>query len=113
MSRSTSNEQIKYPNRWAKGVSGNYRGRPKIDPKIRKLAEEKSEHAIYCLTRIIMCSSVPPDLQALASMFLLDLAFNSSKARRHYLRKVEMTFDAYLAGRPRPDTDGRSGRYPN
>ncbi len=77
MTKVAIESSIKYPNRWTKGISGNPKGRPKIEVKIHELAKAKSEPAIHKLVEVISNPKYSAELQYQASVALLKLSSNS------------------------------------
>ncbi len=94
MSKIATNAKIKYPNRWQKGVSGNPKGRPKIDPDIRELAKTHTAAAIAKLFEVATGSEYSSELQGHAAIILLNKG--CGWRQYHPKKKKPTTYADYL-----------------
>jgi len=88
-------DKIKYPNRFRKGRSGNYRGRPLTDIKVRQLARQCSSEAIEVLLSVATDLKASPKTKEMAARTLLGIAWGKSK-RFADLGNIKMTVQQYI-----------------
>jgi hypothetical protein len=87
------NANTKYPNRWKKGVSGNPRGRPKTDVKVRELARQNTEAAIHALMNIVLNQKANPRTRMSAAKTILAYAWERP---RHFAGEKKKSIRGYI-----------------
>jgi hypothetical protein len=99
MNKLSAGENIRYPNRWPKGVSGNYRGRPKVDPRIRRMARANIEAAVIALTELSIDSKANDKVRFLAGVAIFEAAMRTNLLSR-FMKNTGMSVARYLLIRP-------------
>jgi hypothetical protein len=88
-------EKMRYPNRWKKGTTGNPRGRPRINPRLRRLARENIEGAITSLVELMESPKINDKVRLDASCALIELSENKN-LRFKFMKRSEKTIWQYI-----------------